>query len=112
MSNVVECRDLTKTYGSISVVDGLDLTVRAGQVFGFVGPNGAGKTTTMRMLVGLVHPTRGQITLNGRPLPDPEGLDRVGVMIEEPLVLRLHVGPNEPRDAGALRAAAHRSRGR
>lgn len=84
MSNVVECRDLTKTYGSISVVDGLDLTVRAGQVFGFVGPNGAGKTTTMRMLVGLVHPTRGQITLNGRPLPDPEGLDRVGVMIEEP----------------------------
>ncbi len=84
MPGVIECRDLTKTYGSISVVDGLDLTVQAGQVFGFVGPNGAGKTTTMRMLVGLVHPTRGRMTLNGRPLPDPDGLDRIGVMIEEP----------------------------
>ena len=84
MSNVVECRDLTKTYGSVSVVDGLDLTVQAGQIFGFVGPNGAGKTTTMRMLVGLVHPTRGRMVINGRQLPDPQGLDRVGVMIEEP----------------------------
>ncbi|MGZ4725045.1 MAG: ATP-binding cassette domain-containing protein [Ilumatobacteraceae bacterium] len=84
MPSVIECRDLTKRYGSISVVDGLDLTVQAGQVFGFVGPNGAGKTTTMRMLVGLVRPTRGRMALNGRPLPDPDGLDRIGVMIEEP----------------------------
>jgi ABC-2 type transport system ATP-binding protein len=82
--SAIECRDLTKTYGSIAVVDGLDLTVQAGQIFGFVGPNGAGKTTTMRMLVGLVHPTRGRISLNGRPVPDPDGLDRIGVMIEEP----------------------------
>jgi ABC-2 type transport system ATP-binding protein len=84
MSSVIECRDLTKSYGSVAVVDGLDLTVQAGQVFGFVGPNGAGKTTTMRMLVGLVHSTRGIMSMNGRPLPDPDGLDRVGVMIEEP----------------------------
>ena len=82
--NVVECRGLTKRYGTAAVVDGLELTVGAGQVFGFVGPNGAGKTTTLRMLLGLVHPSQGSMSVNGRLLPDPTGLAQVGAMIEEP----------------------------
>jgi ABC-2 type transport system ATP-binding protein len=65
-------------------VDGVDLDVEEGQVFGFLGPNGAGKTTTMRMLLGLIRPTSGRAWVNGRPLPDPDGLARVGAMIEEP----------------------------
>jgi ABC-2 type transport system ATP-binding protein len=84
VSEVIRCRGLTKRYGSTVAVDGLDLTVEAGQVFGFLGPNGSGKTTTMRMLLGLVRPTAGRAWLNGRRLPDPEGLARVGAMIEEP----------------------------
>jgi ABC-2 type transport system ATP-binding protein len=82
--NVVECRGLTKVYGSVAVVDGLDLVIESGSIFGLVGPNGAGKTTTLRMLLGLVHESRGSMAVNGRELPDPDGLDRVGAMIEEP----------------------------
>jgi ABC-2 type transport system ATP-binding protein len=82
--DAVTCRGLTKRYGPKAVVDGLDLTVATGQVFGFVGPNGAGKTTTLRMLLGLVHPSGGSMSINGRVLPDPAGLDRVGALIEEP----------------------------
>jgi ABC-2 type transport system ATP-binding protein len=84
MDEAIRCEGLTKRYGRAVAVDGLDLTVRAGQVFGFLGPNGAGKTTTMRMLLGLVRPTSGQAWVNGRPLPDPDGLDRIGAMLEEP----------------------------
>ena len=81
---VVQCDGLTKRYGSTVAVDGLDLVVESGQVFGFLGPNGAGKTTTMRMLLGLIKPTGGRAWVNGRLLPDPEGLSRIGAMIEEP----------------------------
>ncbi len=84
MPEVIECRGLTRRYGSTVAVEDLDLTVRAGQVFGFLGPNGAGKTTTMRMLLGLIRPTAGQAWVNGRQVPDPDGLAQVGSMIEEP----------------------------
>jgi ABC-2 type transport system ATP-binding protein len=82
--DVIRCEGMTKRYGSTVAVDRLDLAVAAGTVFGFLGPNGAGKTTTMRMLLGLITPTAGRGWLNGRPLPDPAGLSRVGAMIEEP----------------------------
>lgn len=81
---MIRCEGLTKWYGSTLAVDGLDLVVGAGTVFGFLGPNGSGKTTTMRMLLGLVRPTAGRGWLNGRVLPDPAGLPRVGAVIEEP----------------------------
>jgi ABC-2 type transport system ATP-binding protein len=81
---VIRCEGLTKRYGATVAVDGLDLTVEPGQVFGFLGPNGSGKTTTMRMLLGLVRPTAGRAWVNGRPLPDPDGLSRIGAIIEEP----------------------------
>jgi ABC-2 type transport system ATP-binding protein len=84
MTTVIECRGLTKRYRGVTALAGLDLTVQAGQVFGFLGPNGAGKTTTLRILLGLVTPTAGQARVNGRLVPDPGGLSRVGSMIEEP----------------------------
>jgi ABC-type multidrug transport system, ATPase component len=62
---VVECRDLTKQYGSFTAVDHLNLTVRKGEVFGLLGPNGAGKTTTILMLLGLTEPTGGSVRVLG-----------------------------------------------
>jgi ABC-2 type transport system ATP-binding protein len=82
--DAIRCEGLTKRYASTVAVDRLDLAVGAGAVFGFLGPNGSGKTTTMRMLLGLIRPTAGRGWLNGRPLPDPAGLSRIGAMIEEP----------------------------
>ena len=74
---------LTKRYGDLFAVRDLDLTVRAGQVYGFLGPNGAGKTTTLRMLLGLVRPTAGRVLLYGRP-PASGPLNGVGALIEGP----------------------------
>jgi ABC-2 type transport system ATP-binding protein len=76
-------RGLTKRYGDLFAVRDLDLTVRAGEVYGFLGPNGAGKTTTLRMLLGLVRPTAGRVILNGRT-PGAGSLDGVGALIEGP----------------------------
>ena len=83
-TGVITCRGLTKQYRGTVAVDGLDLSVGAGQVFGFLGPNGAGKTTTLRMLLGLIRPTAGEAWLNGRRAGSPGGLAGVGAMIEEP----------------------------
>ncbi|HEX7994300.1 MAG TPA: ABC transporter ATP-binding protein [Streptosporangiaceae bacterium] len=82
--DVIACTELTKRFGSTTAVDRLHLRVGAGQVYGFLGPNGAGKTTTIRMLLGLISPTAGQIELLGARLPDPRATARTGSMIEEP----------------------------
>jgi len=58
--NVVETSGLTKQFGSLVAVDHVDLSVKAGEIFGFLGPNGAGKTTTVRILCGLMAPTSGR----------------------------------------------------
>ncbi len=63
---VVETLDLTKYYGSVRGIEDLTLTVEEGEIFGFIGPNGAGKTTTIRLLLGLLFPSRGQARLFGR----------------------------------------------
>jgi ABC-2 type transport system ATP-binding protein len=82
--DMIACSELTKRFGSTTAVDRLQLAVGPGQVYGFLGPNGAGKTTTIRMLLGLIGPTSGQIELLGARLPDPRATARTGSMIEEP----------------------------
>lgn len=82
----IEARRLVKRYGQTAVVDRVDLTVGAGDIYGFLGPNGAGKTTTMRMLLALVRPDAGSIRLFGTdPSEDPiAALQGVAGIIEEP----------------------------
>ncbi|MQA32388.1 ABC transporter ATP-binding protein [Modestobacter roseus] len=77
---------LVKRYGRLRAVDGIDLDVRAGDVYGFLGANGSGKTTTVRMLLGLVLPTAGEVRLLDRPMPRRarEVLPRVGALVEGP----------------------------
>ena len=76
---------MTKRYGRrITAVDNLDLSVRRGEVYGFLGPNGAGKTTTLRMLLGLIRPSSGTARVLGEKPGDPEGLSRVGALVESP----------------------------
>lgn len=81
---VIEASGLTKRYGDITAVDGLDLRARRGEVFGFLGANGAGKTTTLRMLVGLIKPTEGSATVLGHAPGAEASLARIGSMIETP----------------------------
>ena len=67
--NVIAARQLTKSYGDKCVVNGLDLTIPAGQCFGLLGPNGAGKTTTLRMLLGMTTPDSGELYVMQQPIP-------------------------------------------
>jgi ABC-2 type transport system ATP-binding protein len=79
----ISVQGLTKRFGDVLAVDRLDFDVAPGTVTGFLGPNGAGKTTTLRMLLGLVAPTSGTATIDGRPyreLADPAR--RVGAVLE------------------------------
>ena len=84
---VVLTHDLAKTFGRRTVVEGLNLVVPRGSVYGFLGPNGSGKSTTMKMLLGLLAPTRGRISVLGRPFTPgtrAEIMSRTGSMIESP----------------------------
>jgi polyether ionophore transport system ATP-binding protein len=77
MANAIEMRALHKSFGRTSALDGLDLTVRAGEVHAFLGPNGAGKTTTIRILLGLLKADAGQaVLLGGDPWRDAVDLHR------------------------------------
>ncbi|WP_028034722.1 ABC transporter ATP-binding protein [Chelativorans sp. J32] len=85
MNTVIETRDLVKHYGRHAAVDGLDLTVEKGEVFGLLGPNGAGKTTTILLLLGLTEPTSGAVRVIGLdPLRNPlEVKRRVGYLPDQ-----------------------------
>lgn len=82
----IAVRGLVKTYGDVTAVAGVDLTVEAGDVYGYLGPNGAGKTTVLRMLLGLIRPTSGEVRVFGRdPQTDPVGaLQGVAGFVEAP----------------------------
>lgn len=86
-NEIVKTCSLTKSYGSVCCVNDLNMSVRQGQVYGFLGPNGAGKSTTLKMLLGLVHPTRGEIDLFGKRMNKKSRLEvmrDIGSLIEEP----------------------------
>ncbi len=104
MTAVIATTGLVKRYGRLRAVDGIDLDVRTGDVYGFLGANGSGKTTTVRMLLGLVLPTRGEIELLGARMPRAgrRVLPRVGALIEGPA----HYGHLSGRENLALLDAA------
>jgi ABC-type multidrug transport system ATPase subunit len=81
----ITTRGLTKRFGTtVLAVDGLDLELRPGEIYGLLGPNGAGKTTTLRMLLGLARPTAGSALVAGYPAGSPRSLARVGSLVEAP----------------------------
>jgi ABC-2 type transport system ATP-binding protein len=82
----IEARGLVKRYGELTAVDHVDLTVSAGDVYGYLGPNGAGKTTSLRMLLGLIRPDEGTAKLFGRDplLEGARALDGVAGFVEAP----------------------------
>ncbi|MCK7623659.1 ABC transporter ATP-binding protein [Streptomyces sp. RS10V-4] len=106
---VIETRGLTKVYrGGRPAVDGLDLAVPRGSVFGFLGPNGSGKTTTIRMLMGLIEPTAGTARVLGRPMPGAarQVLPAVGALIEGPALYGFLSGRDNLRRFDAADPAA------
>lgn len=87
MQTVIETKSLCKTYGRQKAVDHVELHVPQGSVYGFIGPNGAGKSTTMKMLLGLIHPTEGQVFLLGQEMTERNRLAllrQTGSLIETP----------------------------
>ncbi len=89
MASAIKTEGLTKYYGSllrkpVVGVEDLTLDVKMGQVYGLVGPNGSGKTTTLKLLLGLIFPTRGTMTLLGRDVRDPASRQRVGFLPDGP----------------------------
>jgi ABC-2 type transport system ATP-binding protein len=81
----VEVRGLVKRYGDLTAVDGVDVTVNPGDVYGYLGPNGAGKTTSLRMMLGLIRPTEGTVRLFGRdPTETVAALQGVAGFVEAP----------------------------
>lgn len=107
-TNVIEIEGLRKEYrrrkGRTVAIDGLDLEVPEGGVFGFLGPNGSGKTTTIRCVLGLAAATKGSVRLFGRPVPDglSESIRRVGAIVESPALLPTMSGRDNLRLLGAI----------
>jgi ABC-2 type transport system ATP-binding protein len=81
--SIIETKDLHKVYDGVEALRGLDLSVPAGSIFGFLGRNGAGKTTTIKVLLGMSHPTSGQARVLGLPVDSTEVRRRTGFVSEE-----------------------------
>ena len=101
---MIRLNHLTKQYGKFTAVDGIDLVVPSGELFGFLGPNGAGKTTTFRMIAGILRPTSGTVEIGGidvlrRPL---EAKARLGFIPDRPFVYDKLTGGEFLRFAAAL----------
>ncbi len=94
MQPVLVATNLTKVIGKRTIVDGVSFTLNPGEVFGFLGPNGAGKTTTIRMLVGLIKPTTGNVTICGFDVRRDfeKALSNVGCIVENPDLYRFMTG--------------------
>src|SRR5690348_4935578 len=85
---VIVTRALSRSFGRSPAVSDLNLTVPAGSLYGFLGPNGAGKTTTIRMLLGLIRPSRGDVSIFGLGLREHRKgiLGRIGSLVEAPAI--------------------------
>lgn len=83
---IIEVKNLTKRFGEVIAVNNVTFSVHRGEIFAFVGPNGAGKTTTIKMLTTLLHPTSGEIRVNGySPISEPHGVRRsFGIVFQDP----------------------------
>jgi len=86
MSIAIQLKEITKTFKNFTAVNGLNLQVNKGDIYGFLGPNGSGKSTTLRMMMGLIKPSNGEINLFGKSLANnrSEIMKKVGCMIEKP----------------------------
>lgn len=82
--NAIEIRNLCKTFGDKQALAGLNMTVPAGAIYGFIGENGSGKSTTEKIICGLMHPTSGEVKLYGRDYTDADVRASMGVLIEAP----------------------------
>lgn len=93
---IIQTHNLTKKYGTAEAVSHLHLTVEERSIYGFLGPNGAGKTTTIRMMLGLIRPSQGEVLLFGRNLQrdKKEALSQIGSLVETPS-LYLHLTARE-----------------
>lgn len=106
MEKAVEIRNLTVEYqarhGRIKVLDGLDLEIGIGQVFGFLGPNGAGKTTTMHVLLGFAHPSSGTAHIFGEDVSRSIARRRIGYLPEHPDMYKFLSGRELLKYSGQL----------
>ncbi|MHB8860574.1 MAG: ABC transporter ATP-binding protein [Minisyncoccota bacterium] len=86
MADIIEVKNLTKTFGDFVAVKDVSFTVKEGGIFAFLGPNGAGKSTTIKMLTTLLHPTSGTITINGHdPMVDSDAVRHsFGIVFQDP----------------------------
>ncbi len=82
--NAIEIRNLTKNFGQKQALNGLNMTVPQGAIYGFIGENGSGKSTTEKLICGLLVPSGGEIKLFGKDYRDGEVREKVGVLIEQP----------------------------
>ncbi len=101
---MIETHRLTKWYGQVLAVDGLDLVIHAGEIFGFLGPNGAGKTTTIKMLVGLLRPTQGEALIGGYDVQEQplQAKALVGYLPDQPFLYEKLTGWEFLRFIGRL----------
>ena len=82
--NAIEIRNLTKNFGQKQALNGLNMTVPQGAIYGFIGENGSGKSTTEKIICGLIHPSGGEVKLFGRDYKDADVRAKIGVLIEQP----------------------------
>jgi ABC-2 type transport system ATP-binding protein len=101
---MIRLTNLTKRYGKFTAVDGINLEIRRGELFGFLGPNGAGKTTTMRMIAGILQPTAGTITIAGDDITEEpiRAKSRLGFIPDRPFVYDKLTGAEFLRFVAAL----------
>src|SRR4051812_32123336 len=106
--SAVHCEHLTKVYkdfwgrDKVRALDDLSLTIQRGEVFGLLGPNGSGKSTTIKLLLGLIFPTRGSASVLGRPAGDNEINEKVGFLPEESYLYRFLNGEETLKFYGRL----------